>query len=92
MKNKIISKVVLLALSLGTIGASVGIGLANSKSEITVPVTFVASDTSGYNTTVTIGNYSYKFKGSVSQNSNKFSLIGTVQGRASSGGNSNCSG
>ncbi len=88
MKNKIISKVVLLALSLGTIGASVGIGLANSKSEITVPVTFVASDTSGYNTTVTIGNYSYKFKGSVSQNSNKFSLIGTVQGRASSGGNS----
>ena len=88
MKNKIISKVVLLALSLGTIGASVGIGLANSKSEITVPVTFVASDASGYNTTVTIGNYSYKFKGSVSQNSNKFSLIGTVQGRASSGGNS----
>lgn len=77
----------MLVLALGSIGASVGVGLALSKGEISVPVTFVASDTSGYNTAVTIGNYSYKFKGSLDQNSNKFSLKGTVVGRASSSGN-----
>ena len=87
MKKSIISKAVLLVLALGSIGASVGVGLTLSKGEISVPVTFVASDTSGYNTAVTIGKYSYKFKGSLDQNSNKFSLRGTVVGRASSSGN-----
>ena len=86
MKKSIISKAVLLVLALGSIGASVGVGLTLSKGEISVPVTFVASDTSGYNTAVTIGKYSYKFKGSLDQNSNKFSLRGTVVGRASSSG------
>ena len=84
MKKSIISKTLLLVLALSTIGASVGIGLNVSKSEISVPVTFVASDTSGYNTEVKIGNYNYKFKGSIDQNSNKFTLKGTVVGRASS--------
>ena len=84
MKKSIISKTLLLVLALSTIGASVGIGLNVSKSEISVPVTFVASDKSGYNTEVKIGNYNYKFKGSIDQNSNKFTLKGTVVGRASS--------
>ena len=87
MKN-IIKKTRLLVLTLATIGASVGMGLNVSKSEIDVPVTFVASDNSGYNTAVKIGNYNYKFKGSIDQKSNKFTLNGTVVGRAtSSGGN-----
>ena len=87
MKN-IIKKTSLLVLTLATIGASVGMGLNVSKSEIDVPVTFVASDNSGYNTEVKIGNYNYKFKGSIDQKSNKFTLNGTVVGRAtSSGGN-----
>lgn len=87
MKN-IIKKTSLLVLTLATIGASVGMGLNVSKSEIDVPVTFVASDNSGYNTAVKIGNYNYKFKGSIDQKSNKFTLNGTVVGRAtSSGGN-----
>lgn len=85
MKKSIISKAVLLVLALGSIGTSVGVGLSVSKGKISVPVTFVASDTSGYNTEVTIGKYSYKFKGSLDQKSNKFSLKGTVVGRASSG-------
>ena len=84
MKKSIISKTLLLVLALSTIGASVGIGLNVSKSEIDVPVTFVASDNSGYNTEVKIGNYNYKFKGSIDQKSNKFTLNGTVVGRASS--------
>ena len=84
MKKSIISKTLLLVLALSTIGASVGIGLNVSKSEISVPVTFVASDNSGYNTEVKIGNYNYKFKGSIDQKSNKFTLNGTVVGRASS--------
>lgn len=67
MKKSIISKTLLLVLALSTIGASVGIGLNVSKSEISVPVTFVASDNSGYNTEVKIGNYNYKFKGSIDQ-------------------------
>ena len=87
MKKSIISKTLLLVLALSTIGASVAVGLNVSKSEISVPVTFVASDTSGYNTEVKIGNYNYKFKGSIDQNSNKFTLKGTVVGRASSSGN-----
>lgn len=88
MKKSIISKTLLLVLALSTIGASVGIGLNVSKSEISVPVTFVASDKSGYNTEVKIGNYNYKFKGSIDQKSNKFTLNGTVVGHAtSSGGN-----
>lgn len=87
MKN-IIKKTSLLVLTLATIGASVGMGLNVSKSEIDVPVTFVASDNSGYNTAVKIGNYNYKFKGSIDQKSNIFTLNGTVVGRAtSSGGN-----
>ena len=86
MKKSIISKTLLLVLALSTIGASVGIGLNVSKSEISVPVTFVASDNSGYNTEVKIGNYNYKFKGSIDQNSNKFTLNGTVVGRATSSG------
>ena len=86
MKKSIISKTLLLVLALSTIGASVGIGLNVSKSEIDVPVTFVASDNSGYNTEVKIGNYNYKFKGSIDQKSNKFTLNGTVVGRATSSG------
>ncbi len=87
MKKSIISKAVLLVLALGSIGASVGVGLSVKNSEISVPVTFVASDANGYNTEVKIGVYNYRFKGSLDQNSNKFNLKGTVTGRASSSSN-----
>ncbi len=92
MKKSIISKAVGLVMALGSVGASIGVGLSLSKGEISTPVTFVASDTSGYNAAVTIGNYSYKFKGSFDQSSNQFSLKGSVVSRATSSGNGNGSG
>ena len=79
---KFFKKVAFLSLALA---ASVA-GLAGCKSNAKMPVTFVAVTSDTYNAEVTLGNYSYKFKGAIDQKSNKFKLTGTVQKRAASGG------
>ena len=82
---KLFKKAAFLALALAT---SV-VGLGACKSNAKIPVVFVAATSSAYNTEVTVGDYAYKFKGVIDQQSNKFTLTGTVQSRASanSGGN-----
>ena len=62
------------------------VGLAGCKSNAKMPVTFVAVTSDTYNAEISIGNYSYKFKGTVDQKSNKFLLAGTVQKRVSASG------
>ena len=62
------------------------VGLASCKSNAKIPVTFVAVTSDTYNAEVTVGNYSYKFRGAVDQKSNKFTLTGTVLQRSSGGG------
>jgi len=67
--------------SLATLTMTVGLGAC--KSNVQVPVTFVAATASVYNADVVIGDYSYKFKGTLDQKSNDFVLVGTVQARSS---------
>ena len=62
------------------------VGLASCKSNAKIPVTFVAVTSDTYNAEVTVGNYSYKFRGAVDQKSNKFTLVGTALQRSSGGG------
>ena len=87
---KIFKKMALLALTAGC--AAVGLGAC--KSNVKVPVTFVAATSDTYNAAVTIGDYSYKFHGTLEQKSNKFDLKGIVQERVakSTGGGGNQSG
>lgn len=67
------------------VGGSV-VGLASCKSNVKVPVTFVAVSTSEYNTEVQVGNYKYKFKGSVDQKSDKFTLKATAMSKVEQSG------
>lgn len=84
MKKSFLKKVGLLSIALTTSA----VGLTGCKSNVKVPVTFVAADSSSYNCEVTIGDYAYKFKGSL-ESGNKFTLKGTVQGRASASSGNN---
>lgn len=79
---KSFKKTAFLTLALAT--SVVGLGACRSNAKI--PVVFVAATSSAYNAEVTIGDYAYKFKGVVDQKSNQFTLTGTVQSRATSGG------
>ena len=58
---------------------SAGLALVGCKSNVKMPVTFVAVTSSEYNAAVSFGQYSYKFKGKVDQKSDKFTLEATVQ-------------
>ena len=71
-----------------TAAAGITFGLAGCKSNVKIPVTFVAATSDTYNAEVTFGDYDYKFKGKVDQKSDNFVLEGIVQQRhvASSGG------
>ena len=72
-------------LSLAVLTSMVGM-TGCFKSNAKIPVVFVATTSSTYNAEVTIGTYSYKFQGKIDQKSNKFTLVGTTQARASSSG------
>ena len=61
------------------------VGLAGCKSAIKIPVSFVAVTSTSYNAEVTIGDYSYTFRGSL-ESGKKFSLKGTVVTRVAGGG------
>lgn len=76
---KVFKKNALLSIVLATSIVSLGACQSNAK----IPVVFVATTSSAYNTEVTIGDYAYKFKGVVDQKSNNFTLQGIVQGRSS---------
>ena len=78
------TKTALLAI----IAAGTTFGIAGCKSNVKIPVTFVAATSDTYNAEVTFGDYDYKFKGKVDQKSDNFTLEGIVQQRhvASSGG------
>lgn len=60
-------------------------GIVGCKSEIKIPVSFVAVTSTSYNAEVTIGDYSYTFRGSLEQGK-KFTLKATVQSRVAGGG------
>ena len=81
---KFFKKTTLLVTTL----AATSLGLAGCKSNVKLPVTFVAATSSAYNAEVQIGDYDYKFQGKVDQKSNNFTLKGLVQQRhhGSSGG------
>jgi len=81
---KFFKKTTLIALTL----AGTTLGMVGCKSNVKVPVTFVAATSDTYNAEVTFGDYDYKFKGKVDQKSDNFTLEGIVQQRhiASSGG------
>lgn len=81
---KLCKKTAFLALALTT---SI-VGLGACKSNVKMPINFVAVTSSDYNAEVTFGDYSYKFQGKINQNSSKFTLVGTAVKRAggSSGG------
>ena len=64
-------------LSIAAVGA--GLALAGCKSNVKMPVTFVAVTSSEYNAAVTFGKDSYKFKGKVDQKSDKFTLEAIYQ-------------
>ena len=79
---KFLKKSAFLTLALATSVVALGACKSNAK----IPVVFVAATADAYNTTVTIGDYDYTFKGTVDQKSNNFTLLGTVKQR--SAGNS----
>ena len=74
---KIFKKVALLTVALAT----ASVGLIGCKSNVKLPVTFVAVTSNTYDDEVTFGDYDYKFKGKVDQKSNKFILEAKVQQR-----------
>ena len=78
---KSFKKVLLPMVLLGSM-----VGLAGCKSAIKIPVSFVAVTSTSYNAEVTIGDYSYTFRGSL-ESGKKFSLKGTVVTRVAGGGN-----
>ena len=79
---KSIKKVLLPMVLLGSM-----VSLAGCKSEIKIPVSFVAVTSTSYNAEVTIGDYSYTFRGSL-ESGKKFTLKATVQSRVAGGGQS----
>ena len=74
---KIFKKVALLTVALAT----ASVGLIGCKSNVKLPVTFVAVTSNTYDDEVTFGDYDYKFKGKVDQKSIKFILEAKVQQR-----------
>ena len=74
---KFFKKVVLLSVAV----AGTGLALGGCRSNVKMPVTFVASTSSAYNAEVEIGDYVYKFRGKVDQKSDNFLLEGLVQQR-----------
>ena len=79
---KAFKKTAFLAIALSAAVA----GLAGCKSNVKMPVTFVAVTSDTYNAEVTLGEINYKFQGKFVQNSNKFVLDAIAQGKKSSGG------
>ena len=74
---KFFKKIALLGLTAGL--SAVGLGAC--KSNVKIPVTFVAATSDTYNADVTFGDFSYKFKAHLEQKSNKFDLKATTQER-----------
>ena len=81
---KFFKKTTLLVTTL----AATSFGLAGCKSNVKLPVTFVAATSNTYNAEVTIGDYDYKFRGKVDQKSDNFTLEGLVQQRHLKSGSS----
>ena len=79
---KAFKKTAFLAIALSAAVA----GLAGCKSNVKMPVTFVAVTSDTYNAEVTLGEINYKFQGNFVKNSNKFVLDAVAQGKANSGG------
>ena len=79
---KAFKKTAFLAIALSAAVA----GLAGCKSNVKMPVTFVAVTSDTYNAEVTLGEINYKFQGNFVKNSNKFVLNAVAQGKKSSGG------
>ena len=76
-------------VALASVALATGVvGLTGCRSNVKLPVTFVAVTSDTYDAAVQFGDFEYKFKGKVDQNSNVFTLEAKTQQRVkpSSGG------